>query len=175
MIRVGKLSQISRVSSISNICMKIISDSENKTFNIGKQISALLQEGDIICLFGNLGSGKTVLAKGIACGLGISGNQIISPTFVLIRRHSGRIKFNHLDLYRLKSIEQIIKLGYEEYFYGRDITVVEWAERLGFIMPKEFLRINIAFGPKNKRIIRLIAFGGRYKNLLEKINENIGN
>lgn len=153
--------------------MKILSESVSDTLKIGRKISAHLRSSDIICLFGQLGSGKTVLTKGIACGLGINPDKIISPTFVLIRQHEGRLSFFHFDLYRLKSLNDILALGYEEYFYSGAVTVVEWADRLGYLMPKEFLKVELTTKGKEGRLIKFSAFGSRYKDLLRKIDENI--
>lgn len=153
--------------------MKILSKSVSDTLKIGRKISANLRSSDIICLFGQLGSGKTVLTKGIASGLGINPDKIISPTFVLIRQHEGRLPFFHFDLYRLKSLNDILALGYEEYFYSGAVTVVEWADRLGYLMPKEFLKVELTTKGKESRLLKFSAFGSRYKDLLRKIDENI--
>ena len=110
--------------------MRLISDSPQETRQIGKILAENLKKNDIICLFGDLGSGKTVLTQGIAVGLGIKRDLVISPSFVIIRKYAGRrLSLNHFDLYRLKNTQDILSLGYEEYFYDEAVTVVEWAER----------------------------------------------
>ncbi len=153
--------------------MKIISKSFNNTLKLGKRIAGDLKPGDIICLFGELGTGKTVLAKGIAQGLGIKKSRINSPSFVLIRIHTqGRFPLYHFDLYRLKSPEDVLGLGYEEYLYGDGITVIEWADRLKYLLPKEFLKIGLSFKTSSQRSLKLVAFGRRYKELVKKIHEN---
>ncbi|MDP3732842.1 MAG: tRNA (adenosine(37)-N6)-threonylcarbamoyltransferase complex ATPase subunit type 1 TsaE [Candidatus Omnitrophota bacterium] len=154
--------------------MKIISKSANDTINIGKVIARNLRKGDIICLFGELGSGKTVLTKGIASGLGIKRRIVSSPSFVLIRQYStAKIPLYHFDLYRLKAIEDILTLGYEEYFYGDGITLVEWAERLKCLLPKEYLRIKLYIKSDSERLLQISAFGKHYRELLGKIYEDI--
>src|SRR3989338_3030772 len=111
--------------------MEIISKSVHDTKSIGKTIAKHLKAADIICLFGELGSGKTMLTKGIAGGLKIKESKVISPTFVLIREHSkGILPFYHFDLYRLKNECEIAAIGYEEYLYGDGVSVIEWADRL---------------------------------------------
>src|SRR3989338_4308854 len=111
--------------------MELISKSVNQTKNIGRVIAKHLASADIICLFGELGSGKTMLAKGIARGLKINESKVISPTFVLIREHSkGILPLYHFDLYRLKNECEIVAIGYEEYLYGDGVSVIEWADRL---------------------------------------------
>lgn len=153
--------------------MKIISNSVKDTLNLGRSMAKELQKGDIICLFGELGSGKTVLTKGIAWGLSIKRNNIISPSFVLIRRHRGaKLSLYHFDLYRLKGPEDILALGYEEYIYDDAVTVIEWADRLGCLLPKEFLKIELCIKVDTKRLLKFTAFGKRYQDLLEDVSED---
>jgi tRNA threonylcarbamoyladenosine biosynthesis protein TsaE len=150
--------------------MKIISHSVRETINIGRRIAKSLMPGDIICLFGELGSGKTVLTKGIAQGLGVQKNKIISPSFVLIRIHTqGRLPLYHFDLYRLKAPPHILGLGYEEYLYDTGVTVIEWADRLKYLLPKEFLKIELLLKPDSQRLLQISAFGKHYRELLSKI------
>lgn len=154
--------------------MQIISKSENQTLKIGQAIAKNLIAGDIICLVGDLGTGKTVLTKGIAQGLRINKNEIVSPTFILIHEHNNaRLPFYHFDLYRLKSPRDILDLGYQEYFYSQGITVIEWADRLKYLRPCEFLKINLFVKNQNSRLLKFKAEGRHYKELLRKIHENI--
>jgi len=155
--------------------MRIISGSVNQTLSIGRSISGNLQAGDIICLFGNLGSGKTVLTKGIALGLGLHKKDVISPSYVLIREYKGRrLPLYHFDLYRLNKAREVILLGYEEYFYGEGVSVVEWADRLGKLLPEGYLRIDLRVRGATKRELKISAFGRRYRKLQEMIDEDIG-
>jgi len=153
--------------------MNLISDSVSETLKIGRIIARDLREKDIICLFGQLGAGKTVLAKGIAEGLGIKKEKVISPTFVLIRQYRSALPFYHFDLYRLEEPEEIMNLGYEEYFYGEGVAVIEWADRLKYLLPKEYLRIELSIKKDSQRLLKIAASGKRYEELLEAINENI--
>ena len=154
--------------------MKIISGSVRDTLKIGRTIAKNLRRGDIVCLFGQLGSGKTVLAKGIAAGLGIKENKVISPSFVLIRQYAqAKIPFYHLDLYRLKKIKDILFLGYEEYLYSDGITVIEWADKLKYLLPKDYLRIELLIKADKQRLIGFSAFGMHYKDILKNIYEDI--
>jgi tRNA threonylcarbamoyladenosine biosynthesis protein TsaE len=149
--------------------MVINSRSVSDTLKIGKRIARNLQRGDIICLFGDLGSGKTVLTKGIAEGLGINRAKVISPSFVLIREHyKGKIPLYHFDLYRLKNAQDLLALGYEEYFYNEGVAVIEWADRLGRLLPKEFLKVELSFKNSLERTLKFIPVGIRYRKLLEK-------
>ena len=156
---------------------KVSVTSENviETLGIGRKIDGYLEKGDIDCLAGQLGSGKTVLGKGFAHGLCISKNEVISPSFVLLRIHKGRHLLHHFDLYRLKAPHDILNLGYEEYFYSDGITIIEWPQRLKFLLPKEFLKIKLSNKSRNQRMLEFIARGPRYKQLLKRIYENIRN
>ena len=154
--------------------MKIVSRSVNDTIKLGKVIARNLKSGDIICLLGELGSGKTILVKGIAEGLGIKRERIISPSFVLIRQHyQGRLPLYHFDLYRLSLPSAILGLGYEEYFYNEAVTVIEWADRLKYLLPKEFLKIDLFFKTHTQRLLKLTAKGSRYKKLLKRLHEDL--
>lgn len=154
--------------------MQLISHSVKDTLNIGRAIARNLRPADIICLFGELGAGKTVLTKGIALGLGIKKEKVISPSFVLIRQYpQARVPLFHFDLYRLKDPADILGLGHEEYLYDDGVTVIEWADRLKQLLPEEFLKIELLLKPGLKRLLKFSASGSRYKELLGKIRENI--
>jgi len=144
-----------------------------ETLGIGKAAARHLKEADIICLFGQLGSGKTALAKGIALGLGVK-EKVISPSFVLLRQYAGaKASLNHFDLYRLSAQRDILTLGYEEYIYDEAVTVIEWADRLQHLLPEEYLKIKISIEGDSKRVFDFTGIGKRYKELARKINEDI--
>lgn len=154
--------------------MEIISKSVNNTIRVGNLIAKNSKPKDIICLFGQLGSGKTVLTKGIAQGLGIKRGKVTSPSFVLIREYpKARLPLYHFDLYRLKAQKDILALGYEEYLYGDGVTVVEWADRLNYLLPKEFLKIELFIKENSQRLLKFKAFGKRYRELCEASYEDI--
>ena len=153
--------------------MKLISRSEKNTFDIGREIAANLVKGDIICLCGQLGSGKTVLAKGISSGLGVNKDEVISPTFVLMRCYDVRIPVYHFDLYRLSRPDDIINIGYEEFLFADGISIIEWADRLMHLLPPEFLKIELRVSGEKQRSLKFAARGKRHKELLEKINADI--
>ena len=138
--------------------MNKITNSEKQTFDLAKKFAKTLKGGEIIGLIGNLGAGKTIFAKGLAAGLGIK--QIVnSPTFVLmkvypIRNPKSEIRnLIHIDAYRIKSEQDIIAIGAEEYFKRQDvITVIEWADKIKKILPKKtkYINININININNK-------------------------
>ena len=154
--------------------MQILSQSVRQTLYIGKRLSRHLRKGDILCLCGGLGSGKTVLVKGIAQGLGVAKNRITSPSFVLLRQyHRARLPLYHFDLYRLKALKDIAYLGYHEYLYGEGVSVIEWAERLGRLLPAEYLGVELSVKGNRRRLLKFKACGRHYQELLAKINENL--
>ncbi len=150
--------------------MKFISHSPQETINLGERISHFLKKGDIICLFGGLGSGKTTFVKGLASGLGVKKDAINSPSFVLIKEFKGKKhSLFHFDLYRLENLKEIFSLGIEEYLYGDGVSVIEWAERLKNISLDDFLKIEFKLKGPQQRLIQVTQQGKRYKNLLEAL------
>ncbi|HNV24475.1 MAG TPA: tRNA (adenosine(37)-N6)-threonylcarbamoyltransferase complex ATPase subunit type 1 TsaE [Candidatus Omnitrophota bacterium] len=120
-----------------------ISENEEETIKLGKSFAKILNKGDILCLEGNLGSGKTTFVRGVAQGLGISQKVVHSPTFTLMNVYENKkISLFHFDLYRVEKIEQIFSLDYQDFFYGKGISVIEWAEKLGPLMPKKYWEIR---------------------------------
>ncbi|OGC10836.1 tRNA (adenosine(37)-N6)-threonylcarbamoyltransferase complex ATPase subunit type 1 TsaE [candidate division WOR-1 bacterium RIFOXYC2_FULL_37_10] len=134
--------------------MKITTERASETIELGKKIGASLKENDVVALFGELGSGKTTFSQGIAKGLLIK-DYVISPTFILINEYKGRIPLYHIDLYRLEKIDDIKDLGIEEYFYKNGVCLIEWAERLGPLLPKNAKIIEFEIIEENKRMINI--------------------
>jgi len=117
--------------------------SEEATKKIGRAIGKVSQPGEIYCLEGALGVGKTIFSKGFGEGLGIT-ELITSPTFTLIQVYtSGRIPFYHFDVYRIGNPYELDEIGYEDYFYGEGVSMVEWASKVEPLLPKEAIRIVI--------------------------------
>lgn len=117
--------------------------SENETFEAGRKLALSAKPGDIYCLDGELGAGKTVFAKGFAAGLGIS-EPVTSPTFTIVREYgSGRLPFYHFDVYRISDPDEMFAVGYEDYFFGDGVCLVEWSELIEELIPESAVRINI--------------------------------
>lgn len=152
--------------------MKIQSKSSEDTFRIGAIIGAEANKGDIIALIGDLGTGKTCLTQGIATGLEVPpAYPITSPTFTLINEYPGRLVLYHFDIYRLEGSKDLEDMGYEDYFYGEGVVVVEWAERIRDILPEGALFINLAYVSENDRELIVTGNAGKIniiKNLLIK-------
>lgn len=155
---------------MNNVVLQSRSPSE--TIRIGKIIGTHLLPGDVVALVGELGTGKTRLIKGLAEGIGIGKSvYIASPSFTLINEYSGRVSFYHIDLYRLKTEKEAEELGLEEYFQGRGITAIEWADRIPSLLPKERLWINICYTGKHTRSIEILGEGKRFEDLGKELSE----
>ena len=148
---------------------KIKTQNQKETVALGTKLAKELKAGDIICLFGDLGSGKTTLVKGLGKGLKVSPSKVISPTFVLMNIYEGTFPIFHFDLYRLEKMQEIGMIGYDEFLYGDGIAVVEWAERLGTLLPKEYIEIKLTHEGQDKRLIEVTAHGARYRGRFKKI------
>jgi tRNA threonylcarbamoyladenosine biosynthesis protein TsaE len=130
----------------------LFSDSRDQTVEIGRRIGTSLTGGDIVALIGELGSGKTCLTQGMAKGLGVAENvPVVSPTFTLVNEYPGRVPLVHLDVYRLSGPRDLEDMGYEEYFYGGGVVVIEWAEKVREILPEKTIVIRMAFIDENTR------------------------
>lgn len=135
----------------------IIIKNESETEEFGTELAASLKAGDVIALTGDLGTGKTTLTKSIARGLGID-DVITSPTFNIVKEYrSGRLPLFHFDVYRVGDIDEMYEIGYEEYFYGEGVCIIEWADLIEDIIPEDAIRITIEYGGKEgERIYRCI-------------------
>ena len=119
------------------------SSSAAETFEFGRKLGEEAVPGQIICLDGDLGTGKTVLTKGIAAGLGIE-EPVVSPTFTIVQIYEqGRMPLYHFDVYRIDDPDEMEEIGYREYFYGSGLTIIEWSDLISDIIPKDAVRIRI--------------------------------
>jgi len=116
--------------------------------------------GDIVCLIGELGSGKTTITQGIAQGLGVEGS-VSSASFKLINEYKGKIPVYHFDLFRLNKLSEVEELGYREYFYDQGVTIIEWAEKIRSFWPEERIEIELNIVSENNRKIKITDLIGR--------------
>lgn len=130
------------------------SHSPARTRAIGRAIAQRLERGDVVALFGELGSGKTTLVRGLALGLGVAPEEpVSSPTFVLLQVYHGRLVLYHLDLYRLSSPQELFGIGIEELLSPDGVTVIEWADRAERMLPATVIRIDLrTVGPRVREI-----------------------
>ncbi len=126
--------------------MKLTLKSEQETEKYGIELGRKVKPGTVIALTGDLGAGKTTLTKAIAKGLGVT-ETVTSPTFTVVKEYrSGRLPLYHFDVYRIGDPEEMYELGYEEYFYGDGVCVVEWADLVEELLPGDAVRIRIDYG-----------------------------
>jgi tRNA threonylcarbamoyladenosine biosynthesis protein TsaE len=124
--------------------------SPEETGRLGAAFASLVRPGDIISLTGDLGAGKTRFVQGLAEGLGVS-EHVTSPTFAIIKEYStGRLPLYHLDVYRLENERDLEGLGYEDYFFGEGVTVIEWGDKVAGLIPDNALNIGITRGEPRK-------------------------
>lgn len=137
--------------------MKIKSNSQDMTFEIGLKIAKLLKKGDVISLNGDLGAGKTHLVKGIAKGLEVH-EDITSPTFTIVNEYDGKMPLYHFDVYRISDISELYEIGFEEYIYGEGVSVIEWGNLVEELLPDYTIKINIRILDDNTREIEILNF-----------------
>lgn len=176
-------------SQDDTICtLDIISHSSAQTQRLGMRLGELLHGGELLLLDGQLGTGKTTFTQGLARGLNIT-DAVNSPTFTLLKEYSAQPDASpelqeaqrrsghspalyHFDLYRLDDPEEIVDLGFEDYFYGSGVCVVEWAEKADVVWPVEHMRIRMKGLSETKRSLLFIATGERYCELLRQFQKN---
>lgn len=151
--------------------------STDETIKLGEIIGKSLNPGSIIALIGDLGAGKTVIVKGIAKGLGVE-EEPNSPTFVIMNSYEGRMPLYHFDLYRLSDEDELMGIGYDEYFFGEGVAAVEWADRITEIFPEYSLKIEIKIpesDSEDSETLRHISIEGKkewvlsFKNMAEQV------
>jgi tRNA threonylcarbamoyladenosine biosynthesis protein TsaE len=155
--------------------LDFISHSPAQTQRFGVRLGALLQAGDLVCLEGELGTGKTCLAQGVGQGMGIA-EPITSPTFTLIAEHQPPLPaptLYHIDLYRLNAaVDEALALGLDDYLLGEGVCIIEWADRIRAALPNERLWVILRHLDVSKRGILIKASGARYDELLRAFRQS---
>lgn len=134
--------------------MKLLSNNETETKDIGRRLGEKLKRGDTVCLFGDLGTGKTTMVKGIASVFGIKERDITSASFTIIAEYDCPIPFYHIDLYRLNPGDTS-GLGLEDYLGGDGVSVIEWADRAGNDVPENSFRVHLRHIENDRREIEI--------------------
>ncbi|MGV3267005.1 tRNA (adenosine(37)-N6)-threonylcarbamoyltransferase complex ATPase subunit type 1 TsaE [Cytobacillus pseudoceanisediminis] len=145
---------------------EFISKKPEDTMAFSERLGSLLQPGDVLALEGDLGAGKTTFTKGLAKGLNITRN-VNSPTFTIIKEYQGRLSLYHMDVYRVE--DSFEDLGFDEYFEGNGVTVVEWAHLVKEQLPEELLTIYLYLDDNDSRKLVLEPRGKRYEELCKEI------
>jgi tRNA threonylcarbamoyladenosine biosynthesis protein TsaE len=149
------------------------SSSARETKVWGRRLASLLTGGELLGFSGELGAGKTCFIKGLARGLNLQEERILSPTFTMIQEHQGRVPLYHIDLYRLEETD-IDELGLREYLFSSGVAAVEWFERLREAPDLNCIRIRISYDGANYRKIELIASDERYGSILHRLERQFG-
>jgi|MudIll2142460700_1097286.scaffolds.fasta_scaffold218625_2 tRNA threonylcarbamoyladenosine biosynthesis protein TsaE len=134
--------------------MKLLSKSDDETKELGRKLGKKLKRGDVVCLYGDLGSGKTMMVKGIASVFGINERDITSASFTIIAEYDADVPFYHIDLYRVTA-GKASELGLQEYLGGNGISVIEWAERAEEEIPENSIKVSLNYSGDNMREIEI--------------------
>jgi tRNA threonylcarbamoyladenosine biosynthesis protein TsaE len=122
---------------------RLVTASAEETERAGEGLAAELGPGDVVALVGELGAGKTCFARGLVRGLG-GGDAVSSPTFVLVNRYRGRVPVHHLDAYRTSSLSEVLDLGFDELLASGGVTLIEWADRIAPLVPRDAVWVRIS-------------------------------
>src|SRR5208337_1338562 len=152
----------------TTVTMVIESRSPHETKSWGRRLATLLQGGELLGLIGDLGAGKTCFIKGLAQGLSLREEDILSPTFTMIQEHHGRFPLYHIDLYRLEEAT-LDDLGLREYLFSEGVAAVEWFERLRGGAEMEYLAVRINYAGANLRRIEFSAVDARHAQIISKL------
>jgi tRNA threonylcarbamoyladenosine biosynthesis protein TsaE len=145
----------SRRSPAAGASLHFLSRSEKETFKKGKEFARTVKPGDVIGMFGELGSGKSVFTRGVLHGLGIQEKYIASPTFTLINVYQGKLPVYHFDVYRLEGPDELDGLGYEEFFFGDGVAIVEWADKVENHLPRKYIKVSLKVVSENGRLVTI--------------------
>jgi tRNA threonylcarbamoyladenosine biosynthesis protein TsaE len=137
--------------------LKFISDSPEQTIEIGRRIGEKLKGGEVICLIGALGAGKTHLVKGIAVGVGAEDvKRVSSPTFVIVNEYFGRLDVYHIDAYRLEKSSDFEMLGFDDFLHPGAVVVIEWADKVRDVLKNiQCIEIEMAYSGRTERIMSI--------------------
>jgi len=148
------------------ICIDISNQIELEAF--AKRLGQLVHGGDVICMTGDLGAGKTTFTQAFAKGLDVE-DYVTSPTFTLIHEYDGRVPLYHFDVYRINHVSEMEDLGYEEYFYGNGVCVIEWASLIEEVLPKDRLWIEIKVTGIESRQICVDSTNDYYEKMIKEL------
>lgn len=149
--------------------MELYLKDSQATEKLGEVLGSKVQDGDVICLTGDLGAGKTLLTQGAAVALGIAAEDVTSPTFTIMNVYKGNeLELRHFDLYRLNRLEELEDIGFYEYCGGDGVTFIEWAELFPGALPEDYLQITLLHAENGRRAL-LEARGERAQELLKEV------
>lgn len=135
------------------------SSSAAETERLGARLARLLRPGDVVALYGDLGAGKTHLSKGLCAGLDIDPARVTSPTFTIVNEYHGRLPVYHVDAYRINHLEEFFELGYDTFFFGDGLTIIEWPSRVEALIPAGAIRLRLTHAGGDQRRIEHVPDG----------------
>lgn len=147
--------------------LKLTAETENDMRRIGVKVGESLFPGAFIAFFGGLGAGKTTMTKGIAEALGI--DDILSPTFTIVRHHEGKLTLDHFDAYRIEDPDELYAIGFDDYVFAGGVVIMEWCENVPEVLPERRLEIHIEGSGSDPRHIEFCAIGEEYLSILEGV------
>ncbi|HTP51745.1 MAG TPA: tRNA (adenosine(37)-N6)-threonylcarbamoyltransferase complex ATPase subunit type 1 TsaE [Anaeromyxobacteraceae bacterium] len=151
----------------ARLALRRLSRSARQTTSLGKRLGRLLAPGDVVALVGDLGAGKTHLARGICEGAGVASRDVASPSFAIVATYRGRLPLHHADLYRVGDFDELYATGFTDLPGGDGALVVEWADRVPGALPAERLEIELAHDPRRPSVrhLRIVGTGARHAAL----------
>lgn len=154
--------------------LQLTSGSPGETERLGAIIGSLLRPGSFLALKGDLGGGKTCLTRGVVASLAPQSSALVSsPTYAIMNSYPGNTPVYHFDFYRLTGDDDIADLGFEEFFYGDGVCVVEWSERLVELLPSDVLILLFEYSGEDQRLITITSSGQKSDNVLEQLAEKL--
>ena len=147
------------------------STSENETLRLGSMLAKHLEPGTVVALNGNLGAGKTRLVQAIAAAMGVDRSEVNSPTFILIQEYQGHLPLYHFDTYRLKDTDEFLELGADDLLYADGVCLIEWAEKVIEVLPRDLLQIEIEHTTETARTFRFQGQGPRSTKIVHALRE----
>jgi len=154
--------------------VKAHTSSADETRSLGSALAALLRPGDLLLLAGGLGAGKTVLAQGIAAGLGVT-EPVVSPSFTIVREYEARIPLVHVDVYRLGRLQELHDLGFDDLLGGDSVVLVEWGDAIAAALPGDRMVIRIEPGrTDDDRIVLLAPHGASWRGRAKGLEATVG-
>jgi tRNA threonylcarbamoyladenosine biosynthesis protein TsaE len=139
------------------VILRLRSGSPEDTLAIARALGAALRPGDVVALTGDLGAGKTLFCKGVGEALGIPPDRILSPTFTIVTEHAGPVPLTHIDVYRLSGSREADEIGIRELLPGDGVCLVEWAEKIGELLPTDCIRVTFTISGDGRREIAVDA------------------
>ena len=150
---------------------ELFTHSPEETRAAGERLGQVLEAGDVVLLYGELGAGKTAFTQGLARGLDVpAGRRVASPTFALVSEHQGRVMLHHIDLYRLETVRDMEEIGMRDYLDGAGVAVVEWAERLGTLIPDGRIEVRLEILGETERRVQIAAVGKKAEARLARLD-----